>query len=107
MFSLAGRSALVTGAGQGIGGAVARALATFAKMTTEPSQVVLDVRVGGTSTVSQAALPFLAEDGPGRIINVTSAAGLVGTIGQVNYGAATAAVVGLTTSLARELATTQ
>ena len=178
MFSLAGRSALVTGAGQGIGGAVARALAAagaavlvtdvdkdaaaavaaeivsaggraesavldvrdagqatraaeqaaeltggtlhvvvnnagviapamFAKMTAEQFQFVLDVHVGGTFTVSQAALPFLATGGTGRIINVTSAAGLVGTIGQVNYGAAKAAVVGLTKSLARELAKKQ
>jgi 3-oxoacyl-[acyl-carrier protein] reductase len=178
MFSLAGRSALVTGAGQGIGGAVARALAAagaavvvtdidkdaaaavvaeivaaggraesavldvrdaaqaaraagqaaeltggtlhvvvnnagviapamFAKMTAEQFQFVLDVHVGGTFTVSQAALPFLATGGTGRIINVTSAAGLVGTIGQVNYGAAKAAVVGLTKSLAKELAKMQ
>ena len=49
-----------------------------------------------------AATP--ADDGTGRIINVTSAAGLTGTIGQVNYGAAKAGIVGLTKSLARELA---
>ena len=178
MFSLAGRSALMTGAGQGIGGAVARALAAagaavlvtdvdkdaaaavaaeivsaggraesavldvrdaaqaaraagqaagltggtlhvvvnnagviapamFAKMTAEQFQFVLDVHVAGTFTVSQAALPLLAVAGPGRIINVTSAAGLVGPIGQVNYGAAKAAVVGLTKSLAKELAKKQ
>ena len=53
------------------------------------------------------ALPFLPTDGTGRIINVTSAAGLVGTIGQANYGAAKAGVVGLTKSLARELAKRQ
>ena len=76
--------------------------AMFAKMTAEQFQLVLDVHVGGTFTVSQAALPFLAVDGTGRIINVTSAAGLVGTIGQVNYGAAKAAVVGLTKSLATQ-----
>src|SRR6266853_1845840 len=102
MFSLAGRSTLVTGAGSGIGAAVARAFAAAGAAV-----LVLDVHVGGTFTVSQAALPFLAEDGTGRIINVTSAAGLVGTIGQVNYGAAKAAVVGLTKSLAKELAKKQ
>jgi 3-oxoacyl-[acyl-carrier protein] reductase len=178
MFNLAGRSALVTGAGNGIGAAVAKALATagaavlvtdvdkdaaaavadaivtaggraesavldvrdaeqaaeaarraaeltggklhilvnnagaiapamFAKMTAENFDLVLGIHVGGTFTVSQAALPFLPDDGTGRIINVTSAAGLVGTIGQVNYSAAKAAIVGITKSLAKELARRQ
>jgi len=83
-------------------GAVAPAM--FPKMTRDAFDRVLDIHVGGTFTVSQAALPFLPEDGTGRIINVTSAAGLVGTIGQVNYGAAKAAIVGMTKSLAKELA---
>ncbi len=78
--------------------------AMFGKMTADQFSLVLAVHVGGTFTVSQAALPYLPEDGTGRIINVTSAAGLVGTIGQVNYGAAKAAIVGMTKSLARELA---
>jgi 3-oxoacyl-[acyl-carrier protein] reductase len=86
-------------------GAIAPAM--FAKMTPDQFQFVLGVHVGGTFTVSQAALPFLPEDGTGRIINVTSAAGLVGTIGQVNYGAAKAGVIGLTRSLAKELARKQ
>ena len=86
-------------------GAIAPAM--FPKMTAEQFTKVLGIHVGGTFTVSQAALPVLATDGTGRIINVTSAAGLVGTIGQVNYGAAKAGVVGLTKSLARELARKQ
>ncbi|HEY2694754.1 MAG TPA: SDR family NAD(P)-dependent oxidoreductase [Pseudonocardiaceae bacterium] len=83
-------------------GAIAPAM--FPKMTAEQFQRVLAIHVGGTFTVSQAALPLLATDGTGRIINVTSAAGLVGTIGQVNYAAAKAGIVGLTKSLAKELA---
>lgn len=81
--------------------------AMFAKMTPEAFELVLGVHVGGTFTVSQAALPFLPDDGTGRIINVTSAAGIVGTIGQANYGAAKAGVIGLTKSLAKELARKQ
>lgn len=83
-------------------GAIAPAM--FAKMAPESFDLVVGVHLGGTFTVSQAALPFLAEDGSGRIINVTSAAGLVGTIGQVNYGAAKAGIIGVTKSLAKELA---
>lgn len=86
-------------------GAIAPAM--FAKMTAEQFDLVLGVHVRGTFNVSQAALPFLPDDGTGRIINVTSAAGLVGTIGQVNYGAAKSAVVGITKSLAKELARRQ
>ncbi|MFE1802689.1 MULTISPECIES: SDR family NAD(P)-dependent oxidoreductase [unclassified Streptomyces] len=86
-------------------GAVAPAM--FPKMTSDQFDLVLGIHVGGTFTVSQAALGRLATDGTGRIINVTSAAGLVGTIGQVNYGAAKAAVVGITKSLAKELARKQ
>jgi 3-oxoacyl-[acyl-carrier protein] reductase len=86
-------------------GAIAPAM--FPKMTAEQFDRVLSIHVGGTFTVSQAAQPLLATDGTGRIINVTSAAGLVGTIGQVNYGAAKAGVIGLTKSLAKELARKQ
>ena len=78
--------------------------AMFPKMTADAFDLVVGVHLGGTFTVSQAALPFLATDGTGRIINVTSAAGMVGTIGQVNYSAAKAGIVGLTKSLAKELA---
>lgn len=83
-------------------GAIAPAM--FGTMTAEQFNDVLSVHVGGTFAVTQAALPYLPEDGTGRVINVTSAAGLVGTIGQVNYGAAKAGIVGLTKSLAKELA---
>ena len=78
--------------------------AMFHKMDEETFRAVLDVHLVGTFNVSQEALSHLPEDGTGRIINSTSAAGLVGTIGQANYAAAKAAVVGFTKSLAKELA---
>lgn len=83
-------------------GAIAPAMVE--NMTAEQFADVLNIHVGGTFAVTQAVLPYLPEDGTGRVINVTSAAGLVGTIGQVNYGAAKAGIVGLTKSLAKELA---
>ncbi|WP_067662158.1 SDR family NAD(P)-dependent oxidoreductase [Nocardia miyunensis] len=78
--------------------------AMFPKMDEARFRKVLDTHVMGTYHCSHAALEHLPEDGTGRIINVTSAAGLTGTIGQANYGAAKAAIIGLTKSLARELA---
>jgi 3-oxoacyl-[acyl-carrier protein] reductase len=78
--------------------------AMFAKLDEERFRSVFEVHVMGTFAVCQEALPHLPGDGRGRIINSTSAAGLVGTIGQANYAAAKAAIVGLTKSLARELA---
>jgi 3-oxoacyl-[acyl-carrier protein] reductase len=78
--------------------------AMFAKMDEERFRSVLDVHLMGTFNVAQEALSHLPDDGRGRIINSTSAAGLVGTIGQANYAAAKAGIVGLTKSLAKELA---
>ena len=86
-------------------GAIAPAM--FGKMTADQFNLVLSVHVGGTFTCTQAALPHLATDGTGRVINVTSAAGLVGTIGQANYGAAKAGIIGLTKSMAKEFARKQ
>ena len=70
----------------------------------ETFRLVVDVHLLGTYRVLRAALAHLPDDGTGRVINSTSAAGLVGTIGQANYGAAKAGIVGLTKSAARELA---
>ncbi|WOC13235.1 SDR family NAD(P)-dependent oxidoreductase [Gordonia sp. MP11Mi] len=78
--------------------------AMFPNLDETKFRRVLDTHLMGTYHLSQAALDRLPDDGSGRIINVTSAAGLTGTIGQANYGAAKAAVIGLTKSLAKELA---
>jgi len=78
--------------------------AMFGATTVESMRRLYDIHALGTFTCAQAALPYLPTDGTGRIINVTSSAGLTGTLGQVNYSAAKAAIVGITKSLARELA---
>lgn len=79
--------------------------AMFPKLTDETFRVTFDIHVMGTFHVTQAALPHIPTDGTGRIINVTSSAGITGTLGQVNYSAAKAGLIGITKSLARELAT--
>lgn len=78
--------------------------AMFPKLTDETFRLTFDIHVMGTFHVTQAALSHLPTDGTGRIINVTSAAGITGTLGQVNYSAAKAGIIGFTKSLARELA---
>lgn len=78
--------------------------AMFDKTTPESFRLLFDIHVMGAFHVTQAALPYLPTDGTGRIVNVTSAAGLTGTLGQVNYSAAKAGIIGFTKSLARELA---
>jgi 3-oxoacyl-[acyl-carrier protein] reductase len=79
--------------------------AMFPKLTDETFRVTFDIHVMGTFHVTQAALPHMPTDGTGRVINVTSSAGITGTLGQVNYSAAKAGLIGMTKSLARELAT--
>ena len=81
--------------------------AMFPKLTDETFRLTFDIHVMGTFHCTQAALPYIPTDGTGRIINVTSAAGLTGTLGQVNYSAAKAGLIGFTKSLARELADKQ
>ena len=78
--------------------------AMFENLQEESFRRIMDIHLMGAFHCAQAALEFLPEDGTGRIINVTSSAGITGTLGQVNYSAAKASIIGLTKSLARELA---
>src|SRR5271155_3788724 len=72
-------------------GAIAPAM--FADLSEEKFRRIIDIHLVGSFLCSQAALEHLPTDGTGRIINVTSAAGLTGTIGQANYGAAKAGII--------------
>lgn len=74
------------------------------KMTEEQWDEVLAVNLKGAFNCLQAVVGHMMERGRGSIVNVTSAAGQVGTIGQINYSAAKAGILGLTKSAARELA---
>ena len=66
--------------------------------------VVLQTNLSGTFNCSRAAARTMLRQRSGRIINITSVAGLTGNPGQTNYAASKAGVVGFTKSLAKELA---
>lgn len=74
------------------------------KMTEEQWDQVVDIHLKGVFLCSQAVGKHMKEQKSGKIINVTSVAGLVGTVGQVNYSAAKGGIISLTKSMARELA---
>jgi NAD(P)-dependent dehydrogenase (short-subunit alcohol dehydrogenase family) len=75
---------------------------TAAKMTDQDWQNVLAVNLSGAFFIAQAALEHMIERGTGRIVNMSSAIGETGNIGQANYAASKSGLFGLTKSLARE-----
>jgi 3-oxoacyl-[acyl-carrier protein] reductase len=78
--------------------------AMMLKMTEEQWDEVVDIHMKGVFLCSQAAAKHMSQKKSGKIINVTSVAGLVGTVGQINYSAAKGGVLSMTKSMARELA---
>ncbi|KPL61476.1 3-oxoacyl-ACP reductase FabG [Rossellomorea vietnamensis] len=73
------------------------------KLSSEDFQKVLDVNLTGVFNCTQAVLPHLIENGKGKIINTSSVSGVYGNVGQTNYAATKAAVVGMTKTWAKEL----
>jgi 3-oxoacyl-[acyl-carrier protein] reductase len=74
------------------------------KMTEEQWDEVVNIHLKGAFLCTQAASRHFMEQGSGKIINVTSVAGIVGTTGQINYAAAKGGLISFTKSCARELA---
>ena len=66
--------------------------------------VVLQTNLSGTFNCNRAAARAMLRQRAGRIINITSVAGLTGNPGQTNYAASKAGIVGFTKALAKELA---
>lgn len=77
--------------------------AMAAKMTEEQWDQVMNVNLKGTFLCAQAVLPGMRERGWGRVVN-TGSIGSLGNIGQANYSASKAGVIGLTKTLALEYA---
>ncbi len=78
--------------------------AMLLKMSEEQWDQVLDVHLKGTFFCTQFAARHMAQQKRGKIINVTSVAGIAGTVGQINYSAAKGGLISFTKSAARELA---
>lgn len=76
--------------------------AAFHKMTEQDYDLIMAVHLKGSYNVTRAAWPYMREQNYGRIIFVTSAAGLYGNFGQANYSAAKLGIVGLCNTLAQE-----
>lgn len=75
---------------------------SFHNLTPDMTNAVLDVHLKGAFHVTQPAFVKMREQGYGRIISTSSAAGLFGNFGQANYGAAKMGLVGFTRVLAIE-----
>jgi acetoacetyl-CoA reductase/3-oxoacyl-[acyl-carrier protein] reductase len=76
----------------------------FPKLTTEDWDAVIDTNVKGVYNTLMPVIPKMYERGEGSVVCISSISGERGNLGQTNYAASKAAVIGLTKSLAREAA---
>jgi NAD(P)-dependent dehydrogenase (short-subunit alcohol dehydrogenase family) len=74
------------------------------KMSHEDWSAVVDVHLNGCFNVSKAATPYFKDQGGGSFIHFTSTSGLIGNFGQANYSAAKLGIVGLSQSIALDMA---
>jgi 3-oxoacyl-[acyl-carrier protein] reductase len=74
------------------------------RMSIEDWDSVIDTNLKGAFSFSQAVMRSMIKQRRGRIINISSISGLTGNPGQANYAASKAGLIGLTKTLARELA---
>ena len=79
--------------------------ALFLRMSEEQWDQALSVNLKGNFNCTRAAVRFMVKKRSGRIINISSVVGQIGNIGQANYAASKAGILGFTKSIARELAT--
>ncbi|KAF4669780.1 hypothetical protein FOL47_002367 [Perkinsus chesapeaki] len=75
---------------------------SLAKMTDDDWKLIVDVHLNGVFKCTKAAWGHMLKQGYGRIVNVSSASGLYGNYGQVNYSMAKSGIVGMTKSMAQE-----
>jgi 3-oxoacyl-[acyl-carrier protein] reductase len=78
--------------------------ALLLRMKISDWDLVLNVNLKGAFLCSRAAVRYMAQQRSGRIVNVASVVGVVGNVGQANYVASKAGLIGLTKTVAREFA---
>jgi NAD(P)-dependent dehydrogenase (short-subunit alcohol dehydrogenase family) len=76
----------------------------FFNMSVEEWRAVIDVHLNGSFYVSRAAAPYFKSQESGCYVHMTSTSGLVGNLGQANYAAAKLGIVGLSKSIALDMA---
>jgi 3-oxoacyl-[acyl-carrier protein] reductase len=77
------------------------------RMSDEEWDAVINVNLKGVFVCTRAALKYMIRQRYGRIVNISSISGIVGNPGQVNYCAAKAGIIGLTRTVAKEMASRQ
>lgn len=73
------------------------------RMSEEEWDQVIDINLKGTFLCSQYAAKAMMKKRFGRIVNISSVSGILGTAGQANYASSKAGIIALTKSMAREL----
>lgn len=73
-------------------------------MREEDFSSVIDTNLKGAFNMTRHCYPIMAKNRSGKIINISSVSGLIGNSGQANYSASKAGIIGLTKSVAKELA---
>jgi len=73
------------------------------KMSEDDFDAVINVNLKGVFNCTQAVVPYMREANYGRIINTSSVVGVYGNIGQTNYSATKAGLIGMTKTWAKEL----
>lgn len=76
----------------------------FFNMSVEEWKAVLDVHLNGSFYVARAAAPHFKSQASGSYVHMTSTSGLIGNLGQANYSAAKMGIVGLSKSIALDMA---
>lgn len=76
----------------------------FHKMTEEQFDIVINVHLKGSFNMSRACAPHFREQESGCLVHMTSTSGLIGNLGQANYMSAKLGIVGLSKSIALDMA---